>query len=253
MTKEKLTETFVDMYMKTPDMEKLIGLVERMRRKMNKGLLDISESDFYEVRSTILNESILDPIQNERSDKVFDKDGKMLVSTKKFILDIFNEWKSGLDFEFEVEYIKMIGSMTGYQYADISDLDINVKTNLDDKQIWDARKILPNGNNLPGTNHPVNFWIGGTKDKYKKKYAENIYNVLEDKWEKQSKKKDIDVPIGYVLEVAKFFMDGFDLAISEYQRDKNDFYIFAEFNPDKQNISPEEKNEAISKKIGENS
>jgi hypothetical protein len=49
--------------------------------------------------------------------------------------------------------------MSGFQFNNTADVDINLVVKLEDpeEQIWVLRKTLPNGNNLEGTSHPINF------------------------------------------------------------------------------------------------
>jgi hypothetical protein len=240
--------------------EHLISSSEPIKRKIKKGLIykSISEEEFYEIQNEVLKESLMesvfDPIQNTRSVELFDENEVMKPEAKNQIMSILNTWKEQTEIEFEIVEARLIGSMSGFQYNNTADIDINLFITLENEEdIWKLRKVLPNGNNLEGTSHPINFWVGTSDDPQATdtKRFENIYNLLTDTWEKKSEKKDIKVPYAYVMEIAKFFMDGFDLAISETERDIVEVEIYMSYDPSKQQLSEKEKREFISGKLNE--
>jgi hypothetical protein len=227
---------------------------EILKRKVIKKLIypDINEQEFEDIKKEVLRESVFDPIQNTRSEDVFGQDEKIKTEVKDFIIKILNDWREQVETKFEVKHLTMVGSMTGFQYNKTSDVDVNVITNISDKeQLTKLRKMLPNGNPLPGTSHPVNFWIGGTEDVLTPARFENIYNIVIDEWEKKSDKKDIKIPYPYIMEVSKFFMDGFDLAMSECDRDILEVETYMSYDPTKQQLSEKEKREFIAGKVAE--
>lgn len=203
------------------------------------------------MKYNILKESVFDPINKTRSRDIFDENDKMRKDVRDLIIKTFEEWKEKQDVDFQIKSMKMIGSMTGFQYNSSSDIDINVMTDLDPEIAKDLRKQLPNGNFLPGTTHPINYWLGDRTTIFKPENAENIYNILTDEWEKKTDKKDIKVPYPYVIEVSKFFMDGFDLAISEADRDIMEMNLYLEYDPEKQELTEKEKRKIISDKLNE--
>jgi len=254
--REKLKNIFKTLLENSSTVDNFLANSERVKRKIMKGIIfsSLNESDFFEVRDEVLKESVFDPINDTRSEDIFDNNGKMKSEVKEQILFIFNSWKEKTNIDFEISAIKMIGSMTGFQYTKTSDIDINVILKLkDEEKINELRKILPNGNMLENTNHPINFWIGIDSDKQAidSKRFENIYNIVSDEWEKKSDKKDIKVPYAYVMEISKFFMDGFDLAISETERDAGESLIYLDYDTKKQELHEKDKKEMLSKKATE--
>jgi len=196
-----------------------------------------------------LSESVLDPVQKTRCKDVFDGKDRMHPSVKKFILKTLDDWKKQIDFSFKITGIKLIGSSTGFQYTDTSDIDITVISNLTNEQREKIVPILPNGHNIPDTQHPVNYFFTEPDNPFDPDTAENVYDVPSDKWEKQTPKEKIDAPQSYILQLAKFFMNAFDLTFSEYERDLQEYKEFKALNPENVEISEKEKKEAMDRKI----
>lgn len=196
-----------------------------------------------------LTESVLDPVRKERCPDIFDKNNRMHLEVKNFIIDTFMNWKDQLDnCEFTVKGIYLIGSSASYQYTDTSDVDITIVSEDFDESNRDVVRMLPNGNNLPGTNHPVNYYI---RAELEERLAENIYDITDKKWIKETEKSEVAVPHSYILELSKFFMNAVDLTLSEFERDKTDYLEYKSLNPEKVEISEEEKADVISKKLFE--
>jgi hypothetical protein len=251
---KELKETLQVMLEKSKDPAAFKANSEILRRKIEKKIIypDITEEQFKELKAEVLRESVFDPIQNTRSEDVFDNRDVIKKEVADFIVKTLNDWRNQLEVKFEVRNLFMVGSMTGFQYNKTSDIDINVFTDIQDEKIVNKlRGMLPNGNPLPGTNHAVNFWFGGANDEIKAKNKENIYNIMTDNWEKKSEKKDIKIPYPYIMEVSKFFMDGFDLAISECERDIIELNIHMDYDPSRQQVTEKEKREFVSKKVDE--
>jgi hypothetical protein len=240
--------------------ENLVSSSEPIKRKIKKGLIypSISEDIFYNIQNEVLTESLIesvfDPIQNTRSEHLFDNKEIMKSEAKNQIMTILNTWKEQINVPFEVVQARLIGSMSGFQYNNTADIDINLIIKLENStDINKLRSMLPNGNNLEGTSHPINFWIGTSDDPQATdtNRFENIYDLITDSWEKKSEKKDIKVPYAYVMEISKFFMDGFDLALSESERDIMEVDIYMSYDPNKQQLSEKEKRDYLSNKLNE--
>jgi len=159
----------------------------------------------------ILVESALDPIHSELNKDVFEGN-KIKKQLRNMIISNFENW---LDSEIEIKKMCVIGSICGYQYTDFSDIDVNVVIDSDEKELNKLAKILPNGNLYK--NHPINYYL--TLNDENIKSAEASYDLINEKWLKKPSKDDVQVPVTYALEIARFFMDGFDLRIAEYERD----------------------------------
>lgn len=196
-----------------------------------------------------LNENILDPVCETRNKELFLSPDYQTLQTKvkNAILDPIYKWleKMGYPYEEHVRSVHIIGSSIGWQYTDVSDIDVSIETDIPDstiKQIW---KLLPNGNLL--NKHPINYYL--TTDLTDVNNSENAYDVLQDTWVKKQNKEDLKkhIPFSYVMEIAKFFLSGVDDRIQEYEADKIELdYLKAAGKDD--GIEEQEKAELIARK-----
>src|SRR5574344_62827 len=200
-----------------------------------------------------LTESVLDPIQKTRCKKIYDDNEMMLPEVRTLILKIFNDWKAKCGKDFKVYGIKHIGSSSGFQYTDTSDVDITVVCDLGKDDLSKLGFTLPNGTNVPDSKMPINYHLNSYQGQgaldFNMNNSENCYDVIGNKWDKKSDKSDSLIPYSYVLEVAKFFMNAFDLAFSQLSRDRQEYEIYKSLDPNSMAISEKEKKEAIDRKI----
>ena len=78
-----------------------------------------------------MNESILDPVQKTRCPEIFDSNDIMHKAVADHIKSAFKLWYEQLNTElktFDIVGYKMIGSSSGFQYTDTSDIDLQVIT-----------------------------------------------------------------------------------------------------------------------------
>lgn len=218
----------------------------------------LNESLFNDVLNGKVNlfESILDPVQKTRCRDIFNEDDIMHPKVKNEIKNRFYLWYKQLNSDkkiFDIVGFKMIGSSSGFQYTDSSDIDVQViikmHANHDFSETKKLISILPNNNNLPGTLHPINYYFVDEKDPTKLEYVENLYNLDTKEWEKKADKLNMTIPLDYIREISRFFTDGFDLAIGRYDRDKQYLIDAFKLDPEKQEISEKEKNEVIEKRL----
>ena len=248
--KKLLKKTLASLYEKNPSMDAFNAITEAMKRKIDKKLIysSITEETFYAIKEEVISESVLDPIQNKRSEALFGDDETMRPEALEFIRKTAKDWMDQLDIKFNVVEMNGVGSTMGFQYRDNSDVDVNIFTDLEGENLSKVRKLLPNGNMLPGTKHPLNFWIGNIADK-KDKNFEGVYDIINNKWVKKPEKSSHEFPFPYILELSKFFMNAFDLSLSQYERDKGEINIYRELSPEKQQISQKEIDETLSRKL----
>lgn len=263
MKVNKLKETLIHM-LESYDEKTFNSSINRMRRGIEKGSIQeykgVSVETFDNLVEDVLVEnskpieekgenfdylleSVFDPIQHTRSEHIFDSEERMLDKTRKFIFDILEEWKKSFepDIKFNVKEVNMIGSMTGFQYMHNADIDVNIWTDIkDDDVLLQLRRRMPSGYYLEGTDHPISFWVGGVNDKYDIKNAENMYDVTANKWVKKTDKKDIKVPYPYVLELSKFFMNGYDLILGDLRRNIEELDMYMSYDKGRQHIDEEE-------------
>ncbi len=164
-----------------------------------------------------IKESILDPVNKDLSSDIF-INRKMRPDVRSAIKDVFFSWWEELGYKKDqVNAMVMIGSSTGYQYSKTSDVDVNIQVTIADDEVEKIWKLMPNGNNLLKTQHPINYYL--KTDDSGIKNADAAYDVLNNTWIKEPKKSNYKAPYLYGLEVAKFFMYGIDGKIAELDRD----------------------------------
>lgn len=230
------------------DEEKVhIGELQSLLIKHDKEYEESLEDGEEEVEEE-LTESVLDPVNKERCPEVF-KNDVMREDVRKFILGIIEDAKAKIPFKFNLLNVLMVGSSTGYQYTLTSDIDVEIETDIPENKKWDAIKNTPKGIMLPDTQKPVNVFFMFNGQKYDFKNAENVYDVLNNKWLKKSNKTNLKVPYNYIKDLSMFFMNGCDLALSKYEQDKREFEEYLSLNPETQEISEKEKWEAVDRKI----
>lgn len=209
----------------------------------------LKEPDFYNRLST-LSESVLDPINKERCKEIFNNN-IMKANVKSFIMNIIKDFDKQVNFPIGVKNVYLIGSSSGYQYSETSDIDIEVETDITKAQLSQIIKIIPKGTLLPGTQKPINLFVLSKDDKYDFKNAENVYDIQKNRWLKQTEKSDFKVPYQYIKDLSQFFMNGCDTAISKFKQDKKEFEEYLNLNPETQEISEKEKMEAVDRKLND--
>ena len=178
-----------------------------------------------------MKENILDSVKEKLSPDVW-SEKKLKTSLKAYILAKFRTWLKAHAGTEEIKKAFFLGSMTGFQYNEEADLDINIVVDLPDKRIKELSKLLPNGHNFPGTKHPINYYIS---NKIRKEWEKSgpIYDILKDKWIVEPSKKTDKMPIvrnfRAVVEIARFFLAGLDSALSEYESDKAAYLTYKEY------------------------
>lgn len=192
------------------------------------------------------DESILDPIKDELNPDIFDNE-KMKKSVADAIMNNFQKWARIMLPKAKIERMTMIGSSAGYQYTHTSDVDIDVGvTGVTVTDIEKIQKLIPNGSKISGTKHPINYWIN-LNDKHVK-MADAAYEIMTDKWVKKQSKERVKIPYNYLLEIAKFFIYGIEMRITEYESDMNELKYFKTILKDAKEDEQDEINTMIDMK-----
>jgi len=181
-----------------------------------------------------LNESILDPSSDKLSTEIWDKNQKLKKSVKVHIMKRLEAWLKNYTNK-KPKLLFLLGGMTGLQYTPTSDVDVNFVIEVDDETIKKMRNELPNGKNLPGTKHPVNFFVA-QKEPEDWQRAGPIYDMLRDRWKKppttdQIKQSVIIENYRVVIEMARFFMAGLDAMLTEYHADVAAYNSYESYRP----------------------
>jgi hypothetical protein len=128
---------------------------------------------------THIRESVLDSVKEQLSPDLW-KGKTILPKVKKQILQIFDDWAKKIDLKVEYTGVKITGSMASYQYNEFSDIDVNVEIDIPEDRRKRIARLLPNGNKLEGTEHPINYYLA--IDEESRKAPQFIYDLLGDKW-----------------------------------------------------------------------
>ena len=95
---------------------------------------------------------------------------------------------------------RLIGSMLTKRYRKDADLDINVLFDVPENEQEEVAEVLRakvrevNGQNVPGTVHPINYFVIVNKDVYTKAnlMADDVYDIVHDRFEKRTQSKPFD-------------------------------------------------------------
>jgi len=177
-----------------------------------------------------VSESILDPVQENLPPDLWNGE-KLKSSVRATIVKRLETWLKSKTSK-PIQHLMLLGSTTGYQYTPQSDIDVNFIIDAPDEKITKISKEMykeVNGKSIPGTEHMVNYFVANKfKDVWKKLPR---YDILKNKWVQKAKKDDpSSVITSYrsVTEIARFFIAGLDLVMSEYHSDIAAYENYAE-------------------------
>ena len=195
-----------------------------------------------------LTENALDPIEKTLSPDIFIT-GKEIIKekVKNYLMDTFLRWfiKMGYDKK-NIKSIYVIGSSVGYQYTEVSDLDVSVEVDLETEVVKKIWPLLPNGNIIPDTKHPANYYL--TVDKSDVEQSDSAYDLQNDRWLKKPSKEKNNVPFSYLTEIAKFFTAGLQNRMAEYEQDKYELEMYKKYSPEKEEFDKKEIDDLIAQK-----
>ena len=188
-----------------------------------------------------IQESILDIPKDKLCPLLWDDNEQLKPEVKEFVVKTFNDWQESIKTNFNIVNMVLIGGSASYQYTESSDFDVNVTASgISEDEITNLGKILPNGNLIPGTKHPLNFYL--TIDNKAIEHSDDAYDILNDKWVKHPSKENVSIPYSYITEITKLFASSIDLKIEEIMTDTNELEYYqnllesGKFTTDKQDI-----------------
>jgi hypothetical protein len=192
-----------------------------------------------------LGESLFDPVQGKLSPELWIND-KLKPSVKTHLLKKLEIWIRGYGSK-EAKSVLLLGSMTGFQYLPTSDIDVNFVLEVDEEKSIEMRKFLPNGKELPGTKHPINYYLSTKiKPEWLTGKSGPVYDLLKDKWIIKPKMEEIKggAISNYraVIEIARFFVSGLDAAMTEYGTDVAAYETYSSY---KNEVKTEEDKKAL--------
>jgi hypothetical protein len=185
-----------------------------------------------------IRESIIDIPRKDYSKTIFDKfntNDPVLKPSIKGMIE--TQLKSFSNIAPIVKY-RLIGSILTKQYRKDADLDVNVFFNVPTGQKEQAltklRAVVKkvNGKNVPGTKHPVNYFVIVDKETYEKanEMADNVYDIASAKFEKRSPEQAPDIDI-YLKDFRKR-VEKIDILKGELSRDIVDYEELKELDKD---------------------
>lgn len=195
-----------------------------------------------------LKESILDIPQKEYSKDLLTSNDKMKPEVRKQILDTIDNWKDQINFNFEVKKILAKGSLLSKRYNDSSDLDVTIMTDMSKEQLDSIFDIIPKGQNIEGTDHPLDFYILIEGEETPERNLDNIYDVKNDGWIKRTDEYENEIPLDYIVQVCNFFINGSKIALSNYENDKILYEYYKSLDSSTHEISEEELNNILEDK-----
>ena len=182
-------------------------------------------------------ESIIDTPRITYAPGVFDDADTKNPKLKQKVLDIIKKDLETFEKFGPVVSVKLIGSILGKRYRNDADLDIDVLIDLPPEDIetvgLEARKSVAdiNGKNIPGTKHPVNYYIQSdpaVNDAHLKT-ATGIFDVFKQKFDKKPKEQTFDPKVYAALFQHK--VAEIDVVKGELKRDILDYDELKELSP----------------------
>ena len=185
----------------------------------------------------VFTESIIDIPRRIYAPGVFDDADTENPKLKQKVLDIIKKDLKTFEKFAPVVSVKLIGSILGKRYRNDADLDIDVLIDLppEDRETvgLEARKSVAdiNGKNIPGTNHPVNYYIQSDPDVNDAhlKTATGIFDVFKQKFDKKPKEQTFDPKVYAALFQHK--VAEIDVVKGELKRDIFDYDELKELSP----------------------
>jgi len=181
--------------------------------------------------SKYLKESILDPGHDELSLDLWTKENEIQPKVKKQIIDVLDAWKKKIKLSLKVDSINIVGSMTGYNYSDETDIDVHVQFDTDDKEkIERLRDIMPEDVVLTGTKHPVQYYFMRNNEDKEARYH-GIYDLMNEKWIKKVVKQEANADDLWesAINQAVSWARKYSLDIDELRRDMKELKIYQHF------------------------
>jgi hypothetical protein len=138
-----------------------------------------------------LHDSIVDAEQPEYAHAVLTAELDLQPAARHEVLKLASQFSA----YGRIVGVNIVGSLLTKNYTDTSDLDVNIELVAYEERVGleNARRFAfaqADSVFLPGTKHPVNFFVEPVLDPEK---HDAIYDVLRDKWAKQVKVKPVNI------------------------------------------------------------
>lgn len=213
----------------------------------NVGIVDPLD-DFQKEAEKSLKESIIDIPHKDYCSDVLTSEDKLQPNVRKQIISTVKKWRDQIPFSFKVIGLMAKGSLLTKRYTDTSDLDVSIYTDMSKEQLNEIFDIIPKGNTINGTEHPLDFYVLTKDDVTDTKNLDNIYDVAHDKWVKRTEEYSNELPIDYIMQACNFFINGCVIAINNYENDKILYSYYKDLSSEEHDISNDELKEILSDK-----
>ena len=162
-------------------------------------------------KDKLILESILDPAQDKLNPMIWDENKKMKPEVRKQLLDmVLSKIKNPV-------HIFMFGSNTGYNYTPESDIDTHIQVQGSQDEADRLFNTFPKDFKIGSA--PVQFYVYVGDEISGSQGKGAIYDLVNDKWIREPKKDELQIPYSYAIEVSKMFMSGIDNSIMEINAD----------------------------------
>ena len=193
---------------------------------------------YLEISKQELLESIIDLPRKDYSRTVFDNYDTEKPVLKPVVKKMIEDQIRDFNKVAPVIKYRLIGSILTKRYRKDADLDINVLFDVadEDKEAMSEklREIVRevNGKNIPGSVHPVNYFVIVDRSVYDKanKMADDVFDIVHDRFEKRTQSKPFDIE-DYMKEF-RARVEKIDIAKGEFKRDLVDYKELVELDDD---------------------
>jgi len=180
-------------------------------------------------KPSVLKDSIIDIPRQRYAPGIFDDADTDNPKLKKVVVDMILDQIDSFQEKYPVKKYSLIGSILTKKYRDDADLDINVLFDVPEEDRETARKELAsslrdiNGKLVPGTKHPVNYYVI-TDPELKKKndaMADGVFDIDENEFVRKPTEDTFD-PEKYEADFQKKVQE-IDVVKGELARDIIDY------------------------------
>ena len=180
-------------------------------------------------KPSVLKDSIIDIPRQRYAPGIFDNADTDNPKLKKVVVDMILDQIDSFQEKYPVKKYSLIGSILTKKYRDDADLDINVLFDVPEEDRETVRKELAsslrdiNGKLVPGTKHPVNYYVI-TDPELKKKndaMADGVFDIDENEFIRKPTEDTFD-PEKYEADFQKKVQE-IDVVKGELARDIIDY------------------------------
>lgn len=177
-----------------------------------------------------MKEAVTDVPKKTLASEIFDLSGdkpKLLPEVRKAMLEQAAHYSKWV----KIKRVLLIGSILTKQWKKDTDLDVTLIVEPKSEEAFKAAREYSAANQdkimLPGTEHPINVFV---RDDWSDDLADQIYDLLGDKWLKQTSVSPANVED--YAEMFQKFVSEIDLDKGELYRDLIDYNELSEFTAD---------------------